>query len=166
MRILGYYGLNLSASYKGFDFSALLQGLGGHKRLIGSYMAYAFYNGGQIQRWQAESCWKEENPDKWAEYPRLETLNMNDTNLQTSDYWVRNASFLRVKNIQIGYTFPKAWTKKIGLENVRVYVSGQNLFSFNSFYKGWDPENEIGTGDSPSYYPVNSIYSFGFNFKF
>ena len=56
-------------------------------------MAYAFYNGGQIQRWQAESCWKEENPDKWAEYPRLETLNMNDTNLQTSDYWVRNASF-------------------------------------------------------------------------
>lgn len=161
-----YYGLNLSASYKGFDFSALLQGLGGHKRLIGSYMAYAFYNGGQIQRWQAESCWKEENPDKWAEYPRLETLNMNDTNLQTSDYWVRNASFLRVKNIQIGYTFPKAWTKKIGLENVRVYVSGQNLFSFNSFYKGWDPENEIGTGDSPSYYPVNSIYSFGFNFKF
>ena len=64
------------------------------------------------------------------------------------------------------YTFPKAWTKKIGLENVRVYVSGQNLFSFNSFYKGWDPENEIGTGDSPSYYPVNSIYSFGFNFKF
>ena len=57
-------------------------------------------------------------------------------------------------------------TKKIGLENVRVYVSGQNLFSFNSFYKGWDPENEIGTGDSPSYYPVNSIYSFGFNFKF
>lgn len=161
-----YYGLNLSTSYKGFDFSALLQGLGGHKRLIGSYMAYAFYNGGQIQRWQAESCWKEENPDKWAEYPRLETLNMNDTNLQTSDYWVRNASFLRVKNIQIGYTFPKAWTKKIGLENVRVYVSGQNLFSFNSFYKGWDPENEIGTGDSPSYYPVNSIYSFGFNFKF
>ena len=52
------------------------------------------------------------NPDKWAEYPRLETLNMNDTNLQTSDYWVRNASFLQSKNIQIGYTFPKAWTKK------------------------------------------------------
>lgn len=161
-----YYGLNLSASYKGFDFSALLQGLGGHKRLIGSYMAYAFYNGGQIQRWQADKCWTETAPNKWAEYPRLETLNMNNTNLQTSDYWVRNASFLRVKNVQIGYTFPKTWTKKVGLENVRVYVGGQNLFSFNSFYKGWDPENEIGTGDAPSYYPINSIYSFGFNFKF
>lgn len=52
------------------------------------------------------------------------------------------------------------------MENVRVYVSGQNLFSFNSFYKGWDPENEIATGDGPSYYPINSIYSFGFNIKF
>lgn len=161
-----YYGLNLSASYKGFDFSALMQGLGGHKRLIGSYMAYAFYNGGQIQRWQVDNRWTEENPNKWAEYPRLETLNMNNPNLQVSDYWVRDASFLRVKNVQLGYTLPEAISKKAGLRNVRIYVSGQNLFSFNSFYKGWDPENEIGTGDHPSYYPINSIYSFGFNFKF
>ena len=161
-----YYGLNLSASYKGFDFSALLQGVGGHERLIGSYMAYAFYNGGNIQRWQAENMWTTENPDKWAEYPRLETYNMNHPSLQTSDYWLRNASFLRVKNVQIGYTLPKSFTQKIGIEQVRVYLSGQNLFSFNSFYKGWDPENEIGTGDQPSYYPINAIYSFGFNFKF
>lgn len=161
-----YYGLNLNASFKGFDFSALLQGLGGHKRLIGSYMAYAFYNGGQIQRWQADNCWTEENPNKWAAYPRIETLNMNNTNLQTSDYWLRNASFLRVKNVQIGYTLPKSVSKKAGMESVRIYLSGQNLFSFNSFYKGWDPENEIGTGDAPSYYPINAIYSFGLNLKF
>lgn len=161
-----YYGLNLTASYKGFDFAALLQGLGGHKRLIGSYMAYAFYNGGQIQRWQADNCWTTENPDKWAEYPRVETLNMNHPNLQTSDYWLRNASFLRVKNVQLGYTLPKALTKKVGMEQVRIYVSGQNLFNFSSFYKGWDPENEINTGDGPNYYPLNAIYSFGFNFKF
>lgn len=161
-----YYGLNLTATYKGFDFSALLQGLGGHKRLIGSYMAYAFYNGGQIQRWQADNCWTEENPNKWAEYPRLETLNMNNTNLQTSDYWVRDASYLRLKNVQLGYTLPKTLSRKIGLENIHIYVSGQNLLSFNSFYKGWDPENEIGTGDAPSYYPINRIYSFGLNLKF
>lgn len=161
-----YYGLNLTASYKGFDFAALLQGLGGHKRLIGSYMAYAFYNGGQIQRWQADNCWTVDNPDKWAEYPRVETLNMNHPNLQTSDYWLRNASFLRVKNVQLGYTLPKTLTKKVGMEQVRIYVSGQNLFNFSSFYKGWDPENEIGTGDGPNYYPLNAIYSFGFNFKF
>lgn len=160
-----YYGMTLTAQYKGFDFSALLQGVGGHKRLIGSYMAYAFYNGGQIQRWQADNCWTVDNPDKWAEYPRMETLNMNNPNLQTSDYWVRDASFLRIKNITIGYTIPKSITKKIGFENIRVYVSGDNLHTFNKFYKGWDPENEIGTGDAPSFYPIVSVYSFGFNFK-
>ena len=161
-----YYGLTLNASFKGFDFSALLQGLGGHKRRIGSYMAYAFYNGGQIQRWQAENCWTTENPDKWAKYPRLQTMNMNNANAQVSDYWVRDASFLRIKNVQFGYTFPHSLTSKVRIENARVYVSAQNLYSFNSFYKGWDPENEIGTGDSPSYYPINSIFSFGVNIKF
>lgn len=160
-----YYGMILTAQYKGFDFSALLQGVGGHKRLIGSYMAFAFYNGGQIQRWQADNCWTVDNPNKWAEYPRMETLNMNNPNLQTSDYWVRDASFLRIKNITIGYTVPKSITKKIGFENIRVYVSGDNLHTFNKFYKGWDPENEIGTGDAPSFYPIVSVYSFGLNFK-
>ena len=160
-----YYGMTLTAQYKGFDFSALLQGVGGHKRLIGSYMAYAFYNGGQIQRWQADNCWTPEVPDKWADYPRVETLNMNNPNLQTSDYWVRDASFLRIKNITVGYTLPKGLTKKLGLENVRLYVSGDNLHNFNKFYKGWDPENEIGTGDSPSFYPITAVYSFGINIK-
>lgn len=161
-----YYGLTINASYKGFDFSALLQGLGGHQRLIGSYMAYAFYNGGQIQQWQIDNRWTTEDPDKWAEYPRLETMNMNNTNLQISDYWIRNASFLRIKNIQIGYTFSNSVIDRIGLQNLRIFFSGQNLYNFTSFYKGWDPENEIATGDSPSFYPINSIYSFGVNVRF
>jgi TonB-dependent starch-binding outer membrane protein SusC len=161
-----YFGLNLSASIKGFDFSALFQGMGGYQRLIGSYMAYAFYNGGQIQRWQVDNRWTVDNPDKYADYPRLETLNMNNANLQTSTYWLRDASFLRLKNLQVGYTIPKRIISRIGIENFRVYVSGQNLLSINSFYKGWDPENQIGTGDAPSFYPINSIYSFGFNVKF
>lgn len=161
-----YYGMTVTAGYKGFDLSMLVQGLGGHKRLIGSYMAYAFYNGGQIQRWQADNCWTEERPDKWAEYPRLETLNMNNANLQVSDYWIRNASFLRLKNLQLGYTLPRAIVSRMGIESLRVFISGQNLLTLNSFYKGWDPENEIGTGDAPSYYPINSIYSFGLNVKF
>lgn len=54
----------------------------------------------------------------------------------------------------------------MGLQNIHIYVSGQNLLNINKFYKGWDPENEIGTGDAPSYYPINKIYSFGLNIKF
>ena len=161
-----YYGLTLNASYKGVDFSALLQGIGGHSRLIGSYMAYAFYNGGQIQRWQVENRWTADNPNKWAKYPRLETVDGGNTNLNWSDYWVRNASFLRIKNIQVGYTFPQMIVSKVGLSYARIYVSGENLHNFTSFYNGWDTENEIGTGDSPSYYPLNSIYSIGLSLKF
>ncbi|GAT62007.1 TonB-dependent receptor [Paludibacter jiangxiensis] len=160
-----YYGVTLNASFKGFDLSALFQGLGGYQRLIGSYMAYAYYNGGQIQQWQVDNRWTTANPNKWAKYPRLETLNMNNPNLQTSDYWIRNASFLRIKNIQIGYTIPQTILHKIGLQYCRIYVSGENLYNFNSFYKGWDPENQIGTGDAPSYYPINSVFSFGCNIK-
>jgi TonB-dependent starch-binding outer membrane protein SusC len=161
-----YYGMTLNVSFKGFDFSTLFSGLGGYQRLIGSYMAYAFYNGGQIQRWQVKNRWTTSNPNKWAKYPRLETLNMNNTNIQTSDYWIRNASFLRVKNIQIGYTVPQTILHKIGLQYCRIYMSGENLHNFNSFYRGWDPENEISTGDAPSYYPINTIYSLGCNIKF
>lgn len=161
-----YYGLNVTANYKGFDFSALFQGMGGHKRLIGSFMAFAFYNDGQIQRWQAEGCWTEENPNKWAEYPRIETLNMGNTNIQTSDYWVRDASFVRLKNLQLGYSLPRTLISKIGLTQLRVYFSGQNLVTWKKFYKGWDPENEISTGDAPYFYPLARIYSFGFNLKF
>lgn len=161
-----YYGMTLTAQWKGFDFSALLQGVGGHKRLIGSYMAYTFYNGGQIQRWQADNCWTEDNPNKWATYPRVEQMSMGNANMETSDYWVRDASFLRIKNISLGYTIPKNLTRKIGFENIRVYFSADNIKTFNKFYKGWDPENEIGTGDAPSFYPITAVYSFGFNFKF
>lgn len=158
-----YYGLTLTASYKGIDLSALFQGVGGHKRLIGSYMAYAFYNGGQIQKWQADNAFRPDAPDKYAEYPLLETLNMNHPNLEVSDYWVRDASFLRLKNLTLGYTLPSVVTHKLGCQSIRFYVSGENLFNITKFYKGWDPENEIGTGDAPSYYPITRIWSFGIN---
>lgn len=60
---------------------------------------------------------------------------MNNTNLQTSDYWVRDASYLRLKNVQIGYTLPKELVSKVGLQNIHIYVSGQNLLNINKFYK-------------------------------
>lgn len=160
-----YYGLTLNASFKGFDFSVLLQGLGGFQRLMSSYIAYAYYNGGQVQRWQIENRWTEENPNQWAEYPRLEILNAGHATIQTCDYWVRDASFLRIKNMQIGYTLPKSILNRLGMENLRIFFSGQNLATFTSFYKGWDPETEIPTGD-PRHYPLNSIFSFGLNTRF
>jgi TonB-linked SusC/RagA family outer membrane protein len=161
-----YYGLNLSASYKGFDFSALLQGLGGHQMLTDYFNGYAFYNSGQIQRWQADNRWTKDNPNKWAEYPRIETMMSAHPNNQKSTYWLREASYLRIKNVQLGYTLPKRITMKFHAENVRIYISGQNLHSFNSYYKGWDPEVGYSGVQNGSFYPINSIWSFGLNVRF
>lgn len=160
-----YYGATITADYKGFDLSILLQGLGGYEKQMGSYMAFAFYNSGQIQRWQADGAWTEANPNPNAIYPKLSSLNMGSENVQTSTFWNRNASFLRLKNLQIGYTIPKSIIHKLGINNLRIFYSGQNLFTFNHFYKGWDPEMYQATGDNPSFYPITAVHTFGLNVK-
>jgi TonB-linked SusC/RagA family outer membrane protein len=161
-----FYGATIGADFKGFDFSMLFQGLGGYQKQMGSYMAFAFYNSGQIQKWQADNAWTEANPDRNAEYPKITNLNMGSENVQSSTFWNRNAGFLRLKNLQLGYTIPKEVVQKVKLNSIRIFFSGQNLFSFNKFYTGWDPEMYQSTGDQPNFYPITSVYSFGVNVKF
>lgn len=160
------YGATITAEYKGFDFSVLLHGLGGYEKQMGSYQAFAFYNGGQIQRWQADGRWTESNPDPNAIYPKVTSLNMGSGTIQTSTFWNRNASFLRLKNLQIGYSLPSGLTDKLHITRLRIFASGQNLFSINDFYKGWDPEMNQSTGDNSPFYPITSVYTFGVNVKF
>lgn len=159
------YGATITADYKGFDFSVLFQGLAGLDKQMGSYMAFAFYNGGNIQRWQADGAWTKANPDRNAVYPRL-TGGVNMSEFPTSTFWKRNASFLRLKNVQVGYTIPKNIIQKIKLNNLRIFYSGQNLFTYNHFYKGWDPEMRQDTGDAPNFGPITAIHTFGVNVKF
>jgi TonB-linked SusC/RagA family outer membrane protein len=160
------YGATITADYKGFDLSILLQGLAGFEKQMGSYMAFAFYNGGQIQRWQADNRWTTSNPNPHALYPKLTTLNMGSGTIATSTYWNRNASFLRMKNLQLGYSFSSNTLERLKINRLRLYVSGQNLFTINKFYKGWDPEMYQATGDGPSFYPITRVYTFGVNVKF
>jgi len=160
------YGATITAGYKGFDLSVLLQGLGGFEKQMGSYMAFAFYNGGQIQRWQADNRWTAANPNPNALYPKLTSLNMGSGTIQTSTFWNRSAGFLRAKNIQLGYSFSNSLIQRWKITRLRVFFSGQNLFSFNHFYKGWDPEMYQETGDNPNFYPITSVYTFGVNVKF
>lgn len=156
------YGATINANYKGFDFSLLVSGLGGYKKRLDSYEAYAFYNGGQVQRWQADNRWTADNPNRNAEYPKLTSLNGSSGTTMTSTYWLRDASFLRVKNIQIGYTLPESLVKnKLKMERLRFYVGGQNVLSFNKFYEGWDPEMSNG-----NFYPITKTYTLGINATF
>ena len=84
-----------------------------------------------------------------------------ENNLQASTYWLRDMSFLRLKNAEIGYTLPKAWTKKAGLSTVRVYVQGMNLLTFSDFDL-WDPE----MGTNGLGYPLQQVFSLGLQITF
>jgi len=160
------FGANITANYKGFDFSLLLQGLGGFVEQMGSYQAFAFYNSGNIQQWQVSNAWTVSNPNPNAKYPAITNLSQGSENVQTSTFWNRDASFLRVKNLQIGYSFSNSLIQKLGITKLRIYAGGQNLFSFNHFYTGWDPEMYQASGDSPNFYPITSVYMAGLNVKF
>ncbi len=160
------FGLNINAGYGDFDFSMLLAGLGGYTVQMGSYQAFAYYNAGNIQQWQADNAWTTANPDPNAKYPRITALNQGSANVQTNSFWNRSGTYLRLKNIQLGYSLPSALIKKMGVDKIRLFVGGQNLFSLNSFYPGWDPENSQSAGDQPNFYPLTAIYTFGLNVKF
>ncbi|MCH5599642.1 SusC/RagA family TonB-linked outer membrane protein [Niabella ginsengisoli] len=157
------YGLNLGGGYKGFDFSVLLQGVAEVQGRLSNYAGYAFYVSGTIQRYQADGRWSPENPDRNATYPRLEIISNSGTaNTRLSSFWMLNASYMRVKAVQLGYNLPKTIIKKIGLEGIRVYASGENLFTINRYPQGWDPE--INSGGA--YYPILKNYTFGLNINF
>src|SRR5690606_12763770 len=160
------YGATVNLDYGGFDFSILLHGLAGFYRQMGAYQAFAFYNGGQIQKWQADNRWSPENPDPDATYIKLTSLNMGSGTTMTSTFWNRNASFIRLDRKSVGYAFPEELTRKMNVSKLRVFFSGQNLLSFNSFYKGWDPEMNQGTGDNTPFYPITAVYTFGLNINF
>ncbi len=157
------FSLNLSAQYKQFDFTAFLQGVAGVKGRLEGYVGYAFNNLGTIQQWQIDGRFDPENPVRYPEYPRLEIVTNSGTpNTVLSDFWTINASYLRVKNLQVGYTLPSRILKASLIDNLRIYCSAENLYSFNKYRKGWDPE--INTDGS--YYPILATFTLGVNVKF
>src|SRR5690606_1549164 len=106
-------GLNIGLNYGNLDFGTLLQAVTGVQGLLDNYAGYALYLNGNIQRWQYDGRWTTDNPDPNAPYPRLEQLaNTGSPNTILSDFWVLDASYLRLKNIQIGYSLPKSQTNK------------------------------------------------------
>lgn len=157
------FGLNLGVEYKGSDLSVLLQGVAGVTGMLDGFAGWAFRGDGNIQKWQAEGRFDPANPTRYPAYPRLEDLSNSTTpNIVTSDFWTQDASYIRLKNIQLGYTFPKKMLQAAKISNLRVYVQAENPLCWNKYKPGWDPE--INT--SGNYYPILATYTFGVNFKF
>lgn len=134
------FGMNLSGSWKGIDLSVLLQGSAGAKVYWqdGAYNSPTVRYGYQINQEVADGRWYEGRTD--ATYPRLLEYS-SKVNTQQSDFYLQNKNFLKIRNIQLGYTLPKAWMSKIQIERIRIYGSLENFFTFTK-YKGFDPEVE------------------------
>lgn len=161
------YGVSIQSTYKGFDFFLQLQGLGGYqKQLTGIQLALA--NNGNIQQWQVDSRWTASNPNPNAKYPKLIPLSSSPEPPfgDASTYWLRNASFLRMKTVQLGYTLPSKLFNHIFLKQIRIYIGGQNLFTFDNYYPGWDPEMGTGGYANSSYYPPTRLWTAGVNVNF
>ena len=158
------YGFGLSAGYKRFDISLFFQGLSQTSFQMNYGDIGPFFNvweGGENALLQeiADNHWTEENNDPYAKWPKL-SLNRIGNNNQSSTFWLRDGSFLRLKQVEIGYDFLNP-DNKIGLKTFRVYVTGTNLHSWSKF-KLWDPElKERGYN-----YPLQEVINIGLQLGF
>ncbi|HWK58547.1 MAG TPA: TonB-dependent receptor [Parapedobacter sp.] len=157
------YGFGFSAGYKGLDFSAFFQGLANESFWIdvsSPNSTYPFVGDTQLLKAYADSHWAEDNQDVYALWPRLSTTLINN-NAQTSTWFMRDGTFLRLKQVEVGYSLPAGVQKKLRTSNFRIFVNGSNLLTFSKF-KLWDVEM---AGDGLGY-PVQRVYNIGLNVNF
>lgn len=162
------YGFNLDLGYKGLRFSAFLQGVAKANGYLDSHYVIPAVNSSAIKPWQLD-YWSEDN--RGAALPRVSVTSTNNT--QNSDFWMRSASYLRLKNVQLGYEIPKSWLANSKIGGIFIYANGQNLFTKTNFYEGYDPEINYNSGaqdgvtlGSGNFYPQVKVYTFGLDFKF
>jgi len=151
------YGLNLSANYKNLDFSIFFQGVGKVDVMTVQTNKAPISQDGNFKSFWLDS-WTSENTD--AAWPRLSRYS---NNYLSSSFWIKSGAYLRVKNIQLGYTLPATWTSKVGISRSRIFIGGQNLFTICGLNKySIDPENPQDT----RYYPQVKLVNFGINVDF
>ncbi len=156
------YGANASFEYKGFDLDIAVQGIKNVDRFIQADPTYGF----ETRQWNAYRYWL----NRWTPENPSETLHRIGAsnrlnNIRPSAQFIEDGSYLRVKSVELGYSVPQKYIKKIGMERIRVFVSGQNLLTLSKMNKNIDPERFIGNF-SVSNVPPCKIYSVGCNVAF
>ena len=148
-----FYGFGANIQYKKFDFSFFFQGTA--RVSLRMYVMHPFrdnqYSGFNMTQYVADDHWSEADPNPNAAYPRLD-YRYNANNTQTSSFWIKNGSYLRLKSVELGFTY----------KSLRAYLAGTNLFIISPF-KYWDPEKGSGNGLS---YPLQRTFNLGFQFNF
>lgn len=157
------YGGNLNASWRGIDLAVAFQGIGYQRSYLERAMVEPLRdNYGNIPAIIDGKYWSVFNTDQEnlnAQYPRLTNTTKNN-NYATSDFWMFNGRYFRLKNITLGYTLPSVLTKKAHIQKVRFYVSASDLFSIDNYPRGWDPE--MGS----TAYPITTSLLAGLNLTF
>lgn len=151
------FGLTLNATWREWDFGAIIQGVGKRNYYLNTEIMAPFsVTWGNFSYEMHNDYWTPENPN--ASLPRHYAGSSH--NYQISDHWLQNAAYARMKNLQLGYSFKKEWIRKAGLERLRLYFSGENLFEFSKLNKNFDPEL---TSTAGYIYPIMRNFSFGIN---
>lgn len=161
------YGFGFSFGHNNLDISAFFQGLAQESFWFDTanptdsrINTIPFLNDQQVLQAYADSYWNEQTRDIYALFPRLSN-RYHENNMQTSTWFMRDGSFLRLKNVEIGYNWNSGFIKRVGLNNLRIYGSGTNLLTFSQF-KNWDVEmagNGLG-------YPIQRVYNLGIQVSF
>jgi TonB-linked SusC/RagA family outer membrane protein len=155
------YALTLNADYKGFDFSILFQGVGKRDLFLQGDAIWPLYNAGKVQEWHVSDSWTPERPD--AKIPVLAPTSAGSNDARATDIWVFDASYLAIRNLSIGYSFPTL-KHKLKAQNLRVYSSIQNLANFNRLPPGSNPLTP--NGSSGAIFPIARAYTFGASLTF
>ncbi len=155
-----FWGVDLFASYKNFDLSVSFIGESGRDVVLQEDAGWSFFNAGKIQRWQTD-YWTPQNTG--AAYPRAVAAS-SSPNWRVNETWKFNGAYTRLRNLTLGYKFPKEVLDKLQLNNLRLYLSGQNLLTFDKMPDGVDPT--IPNFSTGGFYPVMKIYTLGLNVGF
>ena len=148
------FGFNLNLGYKGFDFASFIQGDLKQDFAPGGGVFYAFpYDEYGIPYAYGTNYWTPTNTNAYFARPRF----AGGGNEQTQTKYLQNAAYARIKQLTLGYNISKQWTSKLKIQRIRLYVTGENLFTITSLFKGYDPE----LISSFQTYPINKSVSFG-----
>lgn len=155
------YGITLGAGWKGIDFTTIWSGAAGVSRLINNEVAGYISGdmGHPSNMWL--NAWTPEN--KSTNIPRLGMIDDPSMSKNISDFWVQDASYIRLKNLQLGYSLPQSFLRKLGVETMRVYYSAENLLTLHKMMVSIDPEN---TDQRGAQFPITSTHSIGINLTF
>jgi TonB-linked SusC/RagA family outer membrane protein len=169
------YGMNVGINYKNWDLNLYIYGVAGQKVMSLGYMYLNNMRHGEeglrnISKEAVDRAWTPENP---TNYPRLSIRDGNH-NGQVSDAWLKNADFLRLQNLQIGYTLPRNTLRRLSVDNLRVYASVENLFTFTNYVGNLEPEfgssnfggNVLFNGFDNGHYPLQRTFAFGLSLGF